>query len=145
MKKKILYIVLAIILVIAIVASVLIYLNNSNNSINVNSSQYFYYDQNQNSMYDAIFPIYTITKSGEVRRSYSEYPDDGSYVKQLDDIQIKELEEDLNALETLLEQINNDQLTKNTYIVIKRKKFEYVTLDVKNKINEIVEKYITSN
>lgn len=145
MNKKILFIVLAIILVIAIVASILIYLNNSNNSISGNNSQYFYYNQNRNSMYDAIFPIYTITKSGEVRRSYSESSDDGSYVKQLDNMQIKELEEDLNDLESLLEQTNNTQSTKNSYVVVNGKKFEFVTNDAKNKIDEIIRKYINNN
>ena len=142
MKKKTLFLVLISILIIAIVVLILIYLNNS---INGNNSQYFYYDQNRNSMYDAIFPIYSITNSGEVRISHTGSSSDESYVKQLDNTQIKELEEDLNVLERLLEQINNDQSTKNSYIVVNGKKFEYVTLDVKNKIDEIVEKYITSN
>ena len=142
MKKKTLFLVLISILIIAIVVLILIYLNNS---INGNNSQYFYYDQNRNSMYDAIFQIYSITNSGEVRISHTGSSSDESHVKQLDNTQIKELEEDLNVLETLLEQINNDQSTKNSYIVVNGKKFEYVTLDVKNKIDEIVEKYITSN
>ena len=127
-------IVLITILIIAIVILFII--------LNINRFLlYFYYDKNYNSMEDMIYPVYSISMLGRVMvKSYDE-----EYTKQLDIEQMKELRQDLKELEKLLQQKNNYQFVNNSLLFVNGKSYEEINNNAKNRIDDIIEKYIDNN